>query len=299
MIGSRDRTLLATAAALLILVAALPTAAQEKIEKRLPASNNGSVEISNVSGSVQVTGWDKAEIAVTGTLGRNVERLDFNVEGRRAKIEVVLPENAHSTGDTDLRISLPRGSRIEVTTVSADVDVDEVEGELELQTVSGMVTVGGQPAGTSLQTVSGDIKVTGGATRTQAETVSGTIDVQGGRGSIKVQTVSGDATVRADQVDHFEFDSVSGKLIGEVAPTADGTFDLNSQSGDIELRLPAGTNADVSVTTFSGRIDSDFGGEPQKTHRHGPGKELEFTMGSGGAHLEIDCFSGHVSLRKR
>lgn len=299
MSPSRKRTAILAAAACLVIAAALPALAQQQIDKRLPAANDGTVEISNVAGSVRVTGWDKAEIEVTGTLGRNTERLDFTVDGRRAKIEVVLPHNAHNTGPTDLRISVPRDSRLEVTTVSADIGVDQVAGELALQSVSGLVEVGGRPAGTTVQTVSGDIRVAGGSSMTHAETVSGTIDVQRARGALEIQTVSGDATVTADGVERFKFDSVSGNLSGDVAPAGDGSFELNSHSGDIELRLPAGTNADFNVSTFSGHIDSDFGGEPKSAHRHGPGKELAVTTGSGGAHVEIDTFSGHVTLRKR
>jgi hypothetical protein len=300
MIGSRKSTaLLATAGALLILATALPATAQEKIDKQLPAAKDGTVEISNVAGSVQVTGWDKAEIEVTGTLGRNTERLDFTANGRRGKIEVVLPHNAHDTGPTDLRISVPRDSRVEVTTVSASIDVDEVVGELELQSVSGEVAVVGRPAGASVQTVSGDIRVASGATRTHAETVSGAIDIRRAQGSVEIHSVSGDASVEADGVDHLSFDSVSGNLTGEVAPAPGGTLNLNSHSGDIELRLPRDANADFNINTFSGHIDSDFGGQPRKSHRHGPGQELSFTLGSGDAHVEIDTFSGHVSLLKR
>ncbi len=47
---------------------ALPAIAQQKLDEKRPASKDGVVEVHNVAGSVRVTGWDRDEVAVAGTL---------------------------------------------------------------------------------------------------------------------------------------------------------------------------------------------------------------------------------------
>ena len=40
------------------------------------------MDIVNVAGDVQVTGWDRDEVQVNADLGSGVERLDFKTERR-------------------------------------------------------------------------------------------------------------------------------------------------------------------------------------------------------------------------
>ena len=54
------------------------------------------VEISNVAGSIQVTGWDKSTVSVHGELGGSVERVDVTSQAGRTSIKVVLPEQGKS-----------------------------------------------------------------------------------------------------------------------------------------------------------------------------------------------------------
>ncbi len=65
--------------AVLWVVCALPLAAiagSDSIDRKVAADANGEVVISNVSGTIDVRGWDRNEVQVTGHLGRGVERVD-------------------------------------------------------------------------------------------------------------------------------------------------------------------------------------------------------------------------------
>ena len=129
---------------LMLLAAGTLTLAGEDIHKKVDASRNGKVEIDNLAGSVSVTGWDRDEVEITGTLGKGTERLDVQEKGDRVIIEVVLPSGRNIRVEgTELNIRVPRGSEVEVSTVSASIDVSDVDGALELDTVSGAVGVQG------------------------------------------------------------------------------------------------------------------------------------------------------------
>ena len=68
----------------LLLIGALPIAVFAgggPVNRTVPADAAGEVEISNVSGTIDVRGWDRSEVQVTGELGDDVERLDVESSG--------------------------------------------------------------------------------------------------------------------------------------------------------------------------------------------------------------------------
>ena len=93
----------------------MPAWAETPINELADAHPKGDVEISNVSGEVVVTGWDREQIEVTGTLGRGSERLEFVSDGRHTLIKVVIPRRSHNVSGSDLQIRVPEQSRVSVT----------------------------------------------------------------------------------------------------------------------------------------------------------------------------------------
>ena len=63
------------------------TAMAEEVDNRLDAASDGVVSISNVAGTIEVIGWSRNEVEVTGTLGRDVEELIFERDGDEIEIE--------------------------------------------------------------------------------------------------------------------------------------------------------------------------------------------------------------------
>src|SRR2546430_15915760 len=59
---------------------------ESRFEKTIAADLHGSVEISNVSGTIDVTGWDKPEVAVEAEGGGGEERI--GVEGSKGCVSV-------------------------------------------------------------------------------------------------------------------------------------------------------------------------------------------------------------------
>src|SRR2546427_12788190 len=56
--------------AVLAVTAMAGGARAAQVDQRRPAASDGLVEIENPAGSVRVIGWSKAEVAVTGNVGR-------------------------------------------------------------------------------------------------------------------------------------------------------------------------------------------------------------------------------------
>src|SRR3989440_7062552 len=92
----------------------------KSFERAVPAEPRGVVDISNVSGRVEVIGWDRPEVNVRGELDEGVERVDVTSEHGRTVVKVVLPHTGHH-GDAELRVKVPKESEVDVSAVSAEV----------------------------------------------------------------------------------------------------------------------------------------------------------------------------------
>ena len=322
---------------LALLVVPMPGLAQEQINRRFPASATGSVDVVNTAGSVRVVGWDRNEIQVTGTLGRGTERLDIDADGNGARIEVVIPRNARNVRGSDLVVRVPVRNDVYLQTVSADIDVQDIRGFVEARAVSGGVRVSGTPPEVLAYSTSGDIGVNVRDTRTvratstsgsvniegsvaeevvaeavsgdvtvdartaevRAKSVSGTVELHEVRERFTASTVSGDMVLAGEGIAFASAESVSGDVRFSGSFARGGNVTLESHSGDLDLLLPAEDGLDVDITTFSGDIQNAFGAEVRRTSRHGPGRELRFSIGRGGARLVAKTFSGDVKLRRR
>jgi DUF4097 and DUF4098 domain-containing protein YvlB len=271
--------------------------AASTVNESRPADAQGAVEIYNVAGAVSVQGWDKAEVEVTGTIGKDVERVEVTGGGSHTAVRVVLHSSHgwNSDGEARLTVHVPAGSSLSCKTVSADVKVNGVRGEATLKTVSGDVDaeVGGDA---SAHAVSGTVHLKATAAKSiEVDTVSGDADVIGGGGEFEVTTVSGDAKVKLGNVTRARFQSVSGTMSASLSLSAEGRLDAQSVSGDVHLVFPAPPTADFDLQTFSGDIDNCFGPKPSES-RHGSGSTLSFKNGEGSARVRVNTHSGTIRL---
>jgi DUF4097 and DUF4098 domain-containing protein YvlB len=259
------------------------------------------VLIKNVIGSVTVRGWDKEDVAVTGTLGNEAEELEFRSSGSRTHVEVVLPDriDGDDAEGSDLEVSVPTNSRVVIEGVNTPVDVADVTGRLEVRTVNGDVIIAGGAESVEVNTVNGEVEIDGPIASVEAQVVGGDIHLTGVSGDVKASSVNGSIRVEGGRFERFNSSSVAGGILFEGALAEDGTFDFESHSGDVILTLPADTSAEFDVSTFSGDIDNEWGPQAKRTSKYAPGKELQFTAGAGEARVRISTFSGDVELRKR
>jgi DUF4097 and DUF4098 domain-containing protein YvlB len=149
------------------------------------------------------------------------------------------------------------------------------------------------------ESVSGTVNVGASTPELVAKTVSGDLELEGVGRRVVASTVSGSATIHAGTIQYGSFESVSGTLEFEGDLQRDGAFNIQSHSGDVVLVLPADVGADFQVSTFSGDIESEFGGEARRVNQYGPGREFRFRAGAGGPLVSVKTFSGTVRLEKR
>jgi DUF4097 and DUF4098 domain-containing protein YvlB len=289
------------AASAALLVASPASRAGTPINKSAAADPAGSVEVSNVSGTVTVTGWDRSTVEVTGELGDGTERLDFTTQDKVTRIKVVLPGKSYNVDDTDLIIHVPAGSRLSVNTVSADIKVQGVTGAQRLQSVSADIHTEAGSEDVECKTVSGDVTVDGSAKKglLTITTVSGDATALKVAGEVNANTVSGNLVLGLGETERSRLRSTSGDLMLAMRLAPEGKVDAESISGDVRVNLVGSADAEFDISTFSGEIRNCFGPKPVSTSEYTPGQELRFREGQGTARIRIKTLNGDVNLCRK
>jgi len=276
------------------------TAVAEDVNKRIDASANGVVSISNVSGSIEVSGWSRNEVEVTGTLGDDVEELIFERDGDEVEIKVKGPKRGSHDISSDLVVKIPEKSSVEIAGVSADIDIQSVHGSQQLHTVSGDVDSEVYSTDIEITTVSGDVELQGDdeITRAELESVSGDIEAQNLAGEVTAHSVTGDVTVVNSNFERVRLETVNGDIIFDADLANDGSFGLETINGDVDIDFNDSISARFDIETFNGDISNCFGPEPVRTSQYTPGRELKFTEGDGDGRVSIQTLNGDLRLCK-
>lgn len=295
---SRHSQLQAACLAVLVFTAA-PAFAATPIDQTRPLDPRGRVEIDNLKGRVEVRAWDRPEVKITGSLGAGVEKL--SVEGDRGAlhIEVKYPNRANNTEPTVLVVQVPLQADLEISTVSANIDVHGVAPrELSLESVSGDIVANGAPRRAAVESVSGDVVLTFNSGDVEASAVSGDLTLNGRlNGEVSVETVSGNMRVdsRGERLRRLSASTVSGDAELKAALAPDGEISMESVSGDLTLIAPRDLSAKVSGESFSGDLNAP--GAKIEREEFGPGSSFHTRYGAGKGEVRIETFSGDATLR--
>jgi hypothetical protein len=254
----------------LIAAAALPAGAQRQADfqwnKALSAGS--SVVVRNLSGNVKVVPSTSGRVEVSGFKrgsSRNLDRIKGDVvETSRGIVVCVVYDDPDWYCDENGMGHSGRRNRWN------DDDWGNAQMDFEIAVPTNLVV--------------------------QAGSVSGDVSVSGAHGDVKASSVSGDLLLDRLHASAVDATSVSGDVEVHVDQlTGTGNFTLHSVSGDITLEVPRDFGADLSMTTVSGDIDSDFPitiGNGRMSRR-----SLNARIGTGGRRLDVKTVSGDLKLR--
>jgi DUF4097 and DUF4098 domain-containing protein YvlB len=297
------RIALRLAVALLALLAGTTaTASSDKtFDRQVPAQPRGVVEISNVSGSIEVSGWERSEVSVHAELDAGVERVDVSSDGGRTTIKVVLPHVSSQGGEARLQVKIPKASELNISAVNADVNSNGVIGVQRLSAVSGNITAELDGADVELKTVSGDLRLKGHGqpARAHLSTVSGNVQLEHGAGDVEASTVNGTLSLSLDGASSVRARTTAGdvRLEGKLARGA--TLEASTVSGDVNVRASAEGGYAYEVSSFTGDITDCFNASAERASKYAPGSRLQGTRGEGVGHLRLKTMSGDVQLCDR
>lgn len=294
-------------AALLLLFAAATAGAQRRrdyerdyrsaIDTTFSFDSRGTVSLTLGSGDIVVTSWSRDQVRVHATSDNGGIRLDAT--GSRLTLELA---DAYRGDDSRFEVTVPRGVRVIARAQSGDISISGTQGEVDARSQSGDIKVDNVANRIDIGTLSGDIEAHGVNGDTQIKSVSGDVQVSDFKGDFEAETVSGSIGLRNAAGRYVRSHTTSGDLVYEGAIDPSGRYELSAHSGDIRLGIPSSSSAQLTISTWSGTIDSDFP-ITLRPGEHGIGsgqaKRFTFEIGGGDARITAETFSGDITIGSR
>lgn len=256
--------------------------------------------IENLRGSVRVIGADAQEIRLTGRKSiRSLNRSEADEANQRTQLEfnttgnVVTLRTGQEKADgprvrSNLELTVPRGTSVEVRGRDLDVDVADINGTvdvvsekagLRLQNIGGGVRADLRSSDIIRGfDIRGDVELSGRGRDIELENVAGQVTVNGSySGETVLRRIA--RPVRFDSsVTNLRFASVPGELrlsLNQLtAQNATGPVEVRTKSKDVELADIAG---EIKVTTTRGDVSLRHSAAPK-------------------APIEVDVTSGNIDV---
>lgn len=268
---------------------------QQRVDTSFAFASDGQVSLSIVSGEIRVVGANTNEVRIVASIERG--RLETSFSRSRVSIEARSVNNR--MGSARYELTVPVGTRVRATSVSGDVTVRATGHEVTVRSVSGDLIVSEARERVEAATVSGDVDLSRVQGRIRAESVSGDIIGSELGGELTAESVSGNVELRRSRLDAIRSSAVSGGITYDGPFSSGGTYRFNSHSGSIRFGIPANAGAVLELETFSGQISSDFPLTMQPGATGGRrDRRMDFTIGSGGARISAETFSGNITIRR-
>ncbi len=262
-----------------------------RIDTVVAFSRQGTVDLSLISGRINVRAWDRPEVKVVASIDNG--RLRFSASQQRVALEV-----DRRGGSAQYEVTVPRGTKLALEAVSGSITATGVGGEVEAQSVSGRVDVSDATKEVTAESVSGSVTVANVNGNLSAESVSGGVRVRNATGDVQVESVSGGITLDGIKSSSVRSETVSGTVTYTGSIDAGGKYSFVTHSGTLHLNLPANLGAVFSVATYSGDIDSDFPVTMQPGQGRNSHDRFEFTIGNGKARVSAENFSGKIIINR-
>lgn len=303
----------------------------DKVSQTIKVGDAGSLDLSHLSGDIRVSGAAGSEIKIDATKRvRNRDaaeakrlldelRVDINNFNGRVEVRTVYPRrggygggNNNGSVSVDYVITVPFTATVALKSISGDISVTNVKGEVRAETVSGDVNVTGTPNVSVAKTISGDVTARDIGTQTtlMLSTVSGTVLGTGLKvRALEAGSVSGDVRLIGSQIERLEAKSVSGNIEFDAPLSKGGRYEFISHSGNVRILLSGTTGFELDADTFAGSVRSDvpvtlhaIGRQDQGRggdRRTGSSRAIRGSYGDASAYLSIRSHSGSVVIAKK
>jgi DUF4097 and DUF4098 domain-containing protein YvlB len=291
--------------------------ATEPFTRSFPVGKGATLMLSNISGNIQIVPGSATSIeveALTHAWGQNAEAakqrladavIETYASGNRVEVRVEHGQRRDARGvDVEFNVKVPGDASVDLRTVSGDVRVTNVKGELRVQAISGNVVLEGTAKIGVVKTVSGDLTINNGGSDQQISlsTVNGDLQVQTLTArAIDLDTINGDVRIAGWSGDRAHIRSLDGDLDVQASLAKGGRYEIESHSGNINLSLPEQPGFELEANTFNGRIRIDFpirSEGPIRDSDRGP-RSVRGTYGDASSSLRLQTFNGNLTVTRR
>jgi len=177
----------------------------EQTEQKFPLKD--TIAIRSVSGDIEIEGDEKHNEIV------------LECCGGIQKNEELEKELIFNTLSSDLVVKTPVKVNVKAATVSGDVEIKNINGEIKCESVSG------------------DCQAKNIAGKLSVKAVSGDIEIKEMAGDTNIKTASGDIDVALVEFNDVNIESKSGDITIGLSDKTDAILELESEEGEIEISI--------------------------------------------------------------
>jgi DUF4097 and DUF4098 domain-containing protein YvlB len=288
---------------LIIIALSVSLAAHaDKIDRIITVETDGRIDIEIMDGRILIEGWDKPQVRVVGEVPISGHNFIFETHGADTKIEHTGEHgfwNKRNGGGSYAKLTIyaPRNSSFRIDSTSAEYVLRDVNGQVRASTMSGNISLQGGIGSIDLQSVSGNVTVEGSVGRLNLSSVSGNIRADGDSDQFEAQTVSGDIYARIGTSNRINLESVSGDIDLKVNLNEKARLDADTVSGDIEIEFgSAPINASFEIETGPGGEVSNLISDDKAKQNFSFSGSMRFKLGNGDSTVNLETMSGNIKI---
>jgi DUF4097 and DUF4098 domain-containing protein YvlB len=274
------------------LAAAAAMAGENRNESRLDIAPDGTVNIVNSSGVVNIHSGGGRQVVVVSLTRSNKIEVDQNVTPDKKRVEILThtvaagQKPSEDEARVDLDVAVPEGVSVTVSSATAPITVDGLSGNvISLASDTGQIVVRNiSKAHVHVRSVTAPVSL--------SDIVKGHIEITSAGGAVQITRVSGPLV---------SVGTTNGNITYQGDCSGGGTYTLATHSGAIDVTLPETASVDLSARSITGSVQNDFPLQ-EKTHSSfvpKPGSSFTGTSLSGSSSVELQSFSGRIRVKKQ
>lgn len=256
-------------------------------------TTSGQIKVDRVGGMLTISASSGA--LIIGEVGAllNARTASSNIRVAGARDDVT----AHSqSGSVELRRI---GGRATARTHSGSVVINDVGGDVIADSASNSVSIANVRGRVTANTLSGSVTVSQVNEGVRVTAVSGAVRISDARGRVEITTTSDEIVLTNIDSRDVIARSHSGGVRFTGRLHEDGRYEFVSFSGQVLLLVPPDSSFNLTATSHSGSMNTEFPLQISPGSRYGGGQgAVTGTVGKGGAQVRAASFSGSVIIKK-
>jgi len=267
---------------LIALVTVVPVsvfAGTQEIERQFDVEPGQEIRLAlqRVRGEIQITGWDKNRVEITGRMRgsdwREDDELEFDQSSSGidvapsfrvrdddrviAELKIMVPRefDVQLRAHADTRVTDLRGD-VDLSVGNADLDLDNVHGESEIGVANGKLNVENCTLDGEVSAVNGRLSIDKSDIKGEVASVNANMTVSRAPEGIDVSSTNGNIDIGIAK-DHVRAETVNGRVkIDEL----DGWIEAETVNGAVELRMVGGPDGkrSVEIETVNGDVEIEI-----------------------------------------
>lgn len=256
----------------------------------------------NITGNVSIDTYG-GEINAKNIFGT----AKIETKGGDIRLDEINGDCNVNTYGGDISISLINGKNAKVSTNGGDINIKKSTAGVSAKTYGGNITVGELGGDSELITYGGDVSV--GTTKgdIKMDTYGGNLELKSAKGKVNGKTNGGDITFK--NIDgSVDLKTMSGTIAVELNPSPNSESRISTNSGSIELTLPASAKTTVEARIHvqgwwknaedDYNIHSDFDSQSYTTDEDTHDIVGIYKVNGGGSRIILKSVNDEIQIKK-